>query len=261
MTIGELLDAATTLLRTRARLLLGVGLVVALVEQAVLFPLRQAADVTYLVFPHEERWGWYLLLLLVGFGTEMAGIAVLGAVTSSAGPRALLGASAPPRPVPVGRAALLAPAIGLLAIVAGATVLAGPVVFLLVGLAMPALVIDRLGAGRALLRSVSLSSRRALRAGWIRLLGYLSWLFIRLATGVAGWAALGLFLDTGTAERDHLATGVAWLMVNTLAYPTLACLDTVLHLDLRMRTEGLDLSLRRALSRRVSCDTALAVPR
>ncbi|MEU8263754.1 hypothetical protein AB0C02_24400 [Micromonospora sp. NPDC048999] len=261
MTVGELLDAATTLLRTRVRLLLGVGFLVALLEQVVLFPLRQAADVTYLVFPHEDRWGWYALLLLVGFGTEMAGIAVLGAFTSGAGPRALLGAAAPARPVPVGRAALLALTIGLFATVAGATVVAGPVVFLLLGLVMPALVIDRLGPGRALLRSMSLSVRRVLRAGWIRLLGYLSWLFIRLATGIAGWAALGLFLDTGTAERDHLATGAAWLLVNTLAYPTLACLDTVLHLDLRMRTEGLDLGLRRALSRRVSCDAALAVPR
>ncbi len=56
-------------------------------------------------------------------------------------------------------------------------------------------------------------------------------------------------------------TGLAWLMVNTLAYPALACLDAVLWLDIRMRTEGLDLSLRRSLSRRVSGDPALTVPR
>ncbi|MFC7547946.1 hypothetical protein [Plantactinospora sp. GCM10030261] len=261
MTVGELLDAATTLLRTRVRLLLGVGFLLALAEQAVLFPLRQLADVTYLVFPGEDRWGWYAILLLVGFGTETFGIAALGAVTASAAPRALLGTAAPARPVPVPKALLVVLTLTVLSLLAGATVVAGPAVFLLLGLAMPALVVDRLGPGAALVRSVRLSTRRGLRAGWIRLLGYVSWLFIRLATGVAGWVALDLLLDTGTAAGDHLAIGIAWLLVNTLAYPTLACLDAVLHLDLRMRTEGLDLGLRRALSRRVSCDNALAVPR
>ncbi len=261
MTVGELLDAATTLLRTRAPLLIGLGFLLALFEQAVLFPLRHLADVVDLVFPGEDRWGWYAILLIVGFGTEMFSIAVLGAYTSSAAPRALLGAAAPRRPVPLGGAAVVAVTVGLLGTAAAASVLVGPLAYLLLGLAMPALVIDRLKPGPALLRSLALSTRRGLRAGWIRLLGYTSWLFIRLATGIAGWVALGLVIDTGTAERDHLVVGLAWLMVNTIAYPALACLDTVLHLDLRMRTEGLDLTLRRALSRRVSCDEALAVPR
>ncbi|HEY0697635.1 MAG TPA: hypothetical protein VGD43_07475 [Micromonospora sp.] len=261
MTVGELLDAATTLLRTRARLLLGVGFLLALLEQAVLFPLRQLADVTYLVFPGEDRWGWFAVLLLAGFGTEAFSVALLGAYASSAAPRALLGPAAPRRPVPVVGALLTALAVGLIAVLAGATVLALPVAFLLLGLTMPALVVDRLTPGRALLRSLALSGRRGLRAGWIRLIGWLSWLFIRLATGIGGVAALSLLLDTGTAKGDHLVVGLAWLAVNSVAYPALACLDTVLHLDLRMRTEGLDLSLRRALTRRVSAESALAVPR
>lgn len=34
--------------------------------------------------------------------------------------------------------------------------------------------------------------------------------------------------------------------MNTVAYPALACLDAVIHLDNRMRTEGLDIRLARS---------------
>lgn len=261
MTVGELLDAATTLLRTRAALLLGCGFLVALLEQVLLFWLRQTADIVFVVWPNEHRLDWYVVLLVTGFVTELVGIAVLGALAASAAPRALLGPSAPARPVPVWSAVTLTVLIGVVAAVGAISVFGGPVVYLLLGLAMPALVIDRVGPGRALLRSVRLSTRQVMRAAWVRLLGYVSWLLIRLATGTACWALLDRFVDTGTARGDHLVTGLAWLVVNSLAYPTLACLDVVLHLDLRMRTEGLDLTLRRSLSRRVSCERALAVPR
>jgi hypothetical protein len=73
--------------------------------------------------------------------------------------------------------------------------------------------------------------------------------------------ALRQVVDTGTAWRDHLVTGLAWLMVNSVAYPVLACLDTVLHVETRMRSEGLDIALQRAVRRGVSADAALAVPR
>ena len=33
--------------------------------------------------------------------------------------------------------------------------------------------------------------------------------------------------------------------MNSVAYPALACLDAVTHLDTRMRTEGLDIQLAR----------------
>ena len=52
-----------------------------------------------------------------------------------------------------------------------------------------------------------------------------------------------------------------WLVVNALAYPVLGCLDVVNHLETRMRTEGLDIALRRSLRRGVATDAALAVPR
>jgi hypothetical protein len=260
MTTGELLDAATALLRTRARTLLGLGFLFALVEQAILFPLRQLADVANAVFPSEHHWGWYWVLITAGFATEVLCIAVLAAVSSAAAPTAMLGAAAPARPVRVVGVGVLAVVVALICGSAAGTIVGWPVGYLLLGLAMPALVIDQLGPGRALLRSVRLATRSGMRAGWIRLLGYLAWLLIRLATGIGGWFALKLLIDTGTAWRDHLVTGLAWLMVNSIAYPVLACLDTVLHLETRMRTEGLDITLRRALRRNVSADAALAVP-
>ena len=55
LTTGELLDAAVALLRTRAGLLLGAGFLAALAEQAVLFPLRRAADVDASYLPGDDR--------------------------------------------------------------------------------------------------------------------------------------------------------------------------------------------------------------
>lgn len=261
LTTGELLDAAAALLRTRTPVLIGAGFVVALLEQSVLFPLRQLADVANAVFPHEDRWGWYLVLLVVGFTTEAWCIAVLGALSSAAAPAALLGRAAPARRIRWGSIAGVSVAVAAICGLAAASVVAWPFAYLLLGLAMPAVVIDRLGPGAALVRSVRLSSRFGMRAGWIRLLGYVSWLFIRLSTGIGGWIALQLLIDADTAVRDHLVTGLAWLMVNSVAYPVLACLDTVLHIETRMRTEGLDITLQRALRRGVSTEAALAVPR
>lgn len=260
LTTGELLDAATAVLRTRAPLLLGVGFLLALLEQAILFPLRQLADVVNAIFPNENHWGWYWVLFVVGFATEALCIAVLGGLSSAAAPKAMLGAAAPARPVRAGSAAVVAVVVAMICGLAAGVIVAWPFAYMLLGLAMPAVVIDRLGPGRALLRSLQLTSRSGMRAGWIRLLGYTAWLLIRLATGLGGWFALRLLIDTGAAWRDHLVTGLAWLMVNSIAYPVLACLDTVLHVETRMRTEGLDIALRRALRRGVSTETALAVP-
>lgn len=261
MTTGELLDAATALLGTRAPLLLSAGFLFALVEQAILFPLRWQADMVAAIFPNENRLGWFALLLIVGFMTEALCVTALGALSSSIAPRALLGAAAPARPVPVLAVGVTALVVAVICGLAVVIVLPWLFAFMLLGLVAPALVIDRVGPFQALGRSIRLATRYGIRAGWIRLLGYTSWLFIRLATGFGGWYVLSLVIDTETVWGDNLATGLAWLAVNSVAYPVLGCLDTMLHLETRMRTEGLDISLRRAQSRGVSMDAALAVPR
>jgi hypothetical protein len=263
MTTGELLDAAVALLRTRALALLGWGFVVALVEQLILFALRGWADVAFVVFPSddEDGFGRFWTLITVGFATEALCIGLLGIVASAAAPRALLGTAAPAARSRAVQGVIAAILVALVCGICAAAVLPWPLAYGLLGLAVPAVVIDRRGPFGALLRSLRLAGRGGLRIAWIRLLGYLTWLLIRIAIGLGGLALLTEFAAMNSAFIDHLFTGIAWLAVNCIAYPVLACLDATLHLDARMRTEGLDITLGRALKRGVSTEAALAVPR
>jgi hypothetical protein len=261
LTTGELLDAAIALLRTRVWRLALLGVAVALAEQAVLFPLRRAADVNMSYLPADDRLGQFWLLVLVGFATEPVCIGLLGGVAAAAAPGALLGPSAP-RPTRSRVVAVIVTAL----LVGTACGLAGPVlcwpfVYGLLGLAVPAVVIDGLGPLRGLVRSLRLAGRTGMRAAWIRLLAYGAWWVIRLALGLGGTALIGLAYASPSTTVDNVIMGAVWLVVNALAYPVLACLDACLHLETRMRTEGLDIALRRALHRGVATDLALAVPR
>ena len=124
----------------------------------------------------------------------------------------------------------------------------------LLGLVAPAVVIDGLGPARALRRSVWLAARNGMRAALIRVLGYASWpgpgrphgrgdhphrAGVRVAIGHCGQHHPGRVLARG--ERDGL--------------PDARVPGPALHLDVRMRTEGLDIALRRSLHRGV--DTAV----
>jgi hypothetical protein len=134
-------------------------------------------------------------------------------------------------------------------------------VYACLGLAVPAAVIDRLGPWRALGRSTSLVLRSGMRPGMIRILGYFGWLLFRLALGIGGIAAIGFVPGLETVAEHPLLPSVAWLLVNAVAYPTLACLDAVLHLEARMRVEGLDLTLGRALRHGGSIEHVLVYSR
>lgn len=263
MTVGELLDAALVLLRTRARVLLGVGLGLAAVEQAVLFVLRRAAHLGQSYIPRDGYVFEWLLVVVTGFAAETAIITVLGGLAAAAALPALLG-----RPVPRPRRPGLpvAAVVATVALVAGLAcglgalaVLPWLLCYLLFGLAAPVAVVDRTGPGRALLRSAALVARSGFRPGFIRLFGYLGWLFFRLALSLGTLAVLDL-VPADTAAWRTLAPVLAWLVVNALAYPVLGCLDAVLHLEARMRAEGLDIALTRALQRNESIERALAVP-
>lgn len=252
LTVGELLDAAVMLLRAHSRALLPVAAVLAAVEQVLLIPLRRAAEAeppAYL--PDADLLGVFWVLLAAGAATEATVIALLGGLTARAGSAAVLGHRLPvrrlldPRGGRFGTVALVAGVVGGAMFVAA---LAGPAWFIgyaLLGLAVPAVVLDRLGPGRALVRGAALASRAGLRAGAVRVLGYLAWLAIRVALGLGAVAALDA-LSLDRPEWTGLMSALAWLLINTIAYPTLACLDAVLHLETRMRTEGLDILLSRA---------------
>jgi hypothetical protein len=122
-------------------------------------------------------------------------------------------------------------------------------VYGLFGLGAPALVIDRSGNPfSALARSARLASRAGLRACWIRLAAYLTWFAIRFALGT-GWIAM-IFAVTGSSpHRLFWAVPIAWALANTVAYAALACVDAVLLVETRIRTEGLDIAIGRARSR------------
>jgi hypothetical protein len=281
LTTGELLDAAVVVLRTRTGHLIWLGFILAAAEQALLFPLRRLAEVDSSFLPGEDRLAAFGVLVMVGFATEAFCIAVLGGTAATEAPRALLGPGTPPRPLrpvalaiaAVAAAALCAvPAVGFLVFplplqVAGLmlatliVVVVWPFPYGLAGLAGPAVVVDQLNPMRAIARSFRLAGRGAMRTAWIRVLGYTVWLLVRLGLGIATMAVVQVVYSSPSPTVDNLIMGGAWLIVNALAYPVLGCLDVALHLEARMRSEGLDIALRRTFARGVSADTALAVPR
>ncbi|MEV1332887.1 hypothetical protein AB0J20_25320 [Micromonospora costi] len=255
LTVGELLDSAVLLLREQAVVLVPIGAALAVGEQLLLAPLRVAAHVEPPIWWYAEgQLAAYWLLLAVGAATEGLIIALLGNPAARAARAALLGRTARAGEL-LRPAGARWPATLLLALVAGAVMftaaLCGPawfVGFALLGAAVPALVVDGTSLPRVLPRAVALAARGGLRAGLVRLLGYVGWWILRvgLATGlIFGLSGLDL-VPAGWAVPVAM---VSWAAVNTVAYPALACLDAVLHLETRMRTEGLDIRLARARPR------------
>jgi hypothetical protein len=113
-----------------------------------------------------------------------------------------------------------------------------------------------------------LVSRSGWRPGRIRLLGYLAWWAIRLALGAGTWSLVAAILGNYYPRLGEAVPGwawpaamITWTLVNSVAYAALGCLDAVLHLETRMRVEGLDLALSRAMRTERPTDPALAVPR
>ncbi|MET7748796.1 hypothetical protein [Micromonospora sp. NPDC005367] len=252
LTVGELLDSAVLLLREQARVLVPIAFVLAAAEQfLVLQPLRLAAGtVPPIWWLSDGSFAAYWVLLTTGATAEAMIIALLGNPAARAGAAALLGRTARPGEV-LRRAGGRWGATVLFALVVGGLMgvaaFCGPVWFVgaaLLGAVAPALVVDRVSLPRVLPRATELATRSGMRAGMIRLLGYTGWWILRvgLASGVIlGLSQLGL-VDSRWALPVAL---LVWAAVNSIAYPALACLDAVLHLETRIRTEGLDILLAR----------------
>jgi hypothetical protein len=131
----------------------------------------------------------------------------------------------------------------------------------LTGPAAPALVIDRSGNPfSALSRAARLAAATGLRGCWIRLVAYLSWFAIRIAFGV-GWIAILTSLTGAGPQSWYWAVPAAFALADTAAYATLACVDAVLLVETRIRTEGLDIALSRAASRGDDAAAVLGQPR
>ncbi|MBF9127675.1 hypothetical protein I0C86_01485 [Plantactinospora sp. S1510] len=254
LTIGELIDSAVLLLRDHARVLVPVALLLTVLEQLLLYPPRLAAGVEppgYL--PDINGLTPYWFLLAVGAATETVIIALLGNLSARAAGTVLLEPAGPVRPMrllhPKGArfavTALVALLAGGIMFVAALAMPAWLIGFALLGAVVPAITLDRVGPFRALVRSGALALRSVGRAGGVRLLGYLVWWIVRvgLAVGiVSGLGSVGL-LDPDWKVPASLAV---WAAVNSVAYPAIACLDAVIYLETRIRTEGLDIVITRA---------------
>jgi hypothetical protein len=270
LTFGELLDAAVALLRTRAWPLVGVGVLLAVIEQALLFPLRSFADQDISMLPATGRLNQFAALMIGGFTTEAMVISTLAALAAGQAGPALLGRFAPMRrPLRRGSIAVVVVAVGIVAaitttpfllleplqvlgfFVAGiCTLAAWPLPYGLIGLAAPAVVVEHRGPGSALVRSLRLAGRAGMRAAFIRVLGWSSWTVARLALILATRALVSLIWgDLPSSTWDRVLLAAAALVVNAVAYPVLGCLDVVLLLEGRMRSEGLDIALRWAMRR------------
>lgn len=244
LTVGELLDASIGLLRRCGWPILLLGLLLAAGQQGVAVVLSALLDGD--TQPIGE-WLW----LSGWLGMEAAIIAVLGAPAAVAAAASLLGEPVERRrllaaPGPRWAGTLAAAAVtGVLALF-GALACGLPwlVVYGLTGLVVPVIVIDRANPRGAAERPVQLVLRGGARPAGVRLLAYLAWLAIRLPVGLVGAYLLGQLGVTGGAAL--LLAALPWVAVDAVAYPALACLDACLHVENRMRVEGLDIMLGRA---------------
>ncbi|MEV6928852.1 hypothetical protein AB0M46_30785 [Dactylosporangium sp. NPDC051485] len=226
-------------------------MVLAVGEQALLYPLRGWADMNLPWFaPHPSKAGESWLAFCFGMSTEGMILTLLGGLAGAAAGPGLLGVAARPRDLlrqvlrralPLLVVALVTAA--LILVTSLVLMLPWPLVFGLLGLASPALVVDRTGPFAAVGRSFRLAGRN-LRGAGIRLGGYFSWALIRIVLGLGGSYALELWLDHGQAAYT-LAMIAIWAVVDAVAYASLACIDAVLYLEVRMRVEGLDVAIGR----------------
>ncbi|HZE39587.1 MAG TPA: hypothetical protein VE172_12325 [Stackebrandtia sp.] len=262
LTIGELLDAAAALLRSRWRSLLVMSFTLALVEQVIMTTLReltidevkpkyvgQIFDNGYLV------WLW----IVVGMTTEIMIITLLSGPAARTAVAAVRGED--PSKLPFltlnsrqwGYTVLYTVLLGVAgAIAAAMCVIPWFAVFAIFGLSVPALIADGLSPGRALWRSPKLLLRSSGRTAGVQLLAYFSWLLIRLVlTCAAGYIVLSGVIDFSTILFDYflIVLGLCYLAINTAGYAMLACVEAVLHIETRVRSEGLDIAVTRMRAR------------
>ncbi len=280
LTAGELLDGAIALVRVQLRRLVLLAVLVATIEQALLFPLRRLSDQDLSLGPATGRLAEFAWLIVASFATEAAAIAVLGGIAARQASQALLGQAAPGRlpgrPVSVAVVALLTAAAAALTagafplvlarwevagfFVAGAvTVVVWPLPFGLLGMAAVAAVAEGRGAASALGRAIRLAGRYGMRAVWIRILGYLNWGVVRVALFLALSELLDALPSSPSSTVDNVLTAAIAIVINSFAYPALACLDVMLLIEARMRSEGLDIALRRDLRSGLASGASLRV--
>ena len=232
MTLADLLDGAFRVIRTRPRTVFGMA-------AAILFPLALVSAVL-----RDELHGWTATLSAAAVGSIapwLLGGALAALMTAWYAGREM---GAREALVAAGRRfwPLLGADLLLLPIKAVAIVLCViPIVFVspLFVLSAPAIVVEQLGPVAGPKRSVSLVSRRY---GWVLL-------DLLVAAVAIGAPAAGLNLLAESMAKT-LADPLRWMVEGTLVAAIGLIFETailsfavLIYLDLRVRTEGLDLEL------------------
>lgn len=199
------------------------GLLIHAVSQSVIGRRTSLAQVWVAVRPQILR----LLVLSVIVAVLVAGVIVLGAV--------VFALSLPSESAGV----ILLGVLAMLAIMLGGTA----AVLTFTVLATPALILERAGIGTALRRGFELAKR----AFW-RVLGI--YLLTTILAAILGFAVSWPFDQVANIfEGGPVAFGLTILggvVANWLTTPVLAAVVALLYIDMRIRTEGLDVELARA---------------
>ncbi|HVW40864.1 MAG TPA: hypothetical protein VHC18_05900 [Amycolatopsis sp.] len=271
LSVGEILDGAVTTMRRHPALVFGIAALVAVISAALTllanyFLLR---DLPTLTVPgpaasQQEQLDYLSSVLgqtssavgvtlvitvltrtfLSGFMTVVVGKAVLGSPVSLGQAMSELR----PRLLP-----LLGLTIVYTIIVAVASfffVIPGIWLYVLFGLAAPALVLERGGIGESLRRS-----RLLVRGAWWRVFGVL--LLTAIAAGIISviiQIPFNLQFGVGSVDSTELASAsmgaqllaaLGQVIAQTIVAPFAAGATALLYIDQRMRREGMDIQLAR----------------
>jgi MFS family permease len=275
LAVGELIGGAFEAIRRNARLVLGLAAVAA-VFQSVLAVIVQHATTAQVSRVIDDRnranpqVHWDQLGKLVG-GTVgsslLAGIfaAVLTGMVIVVVTEDVVGRRADLRLVWSKVRSRLWRLIALSLLVAVLSGL-GIVLFVVPGVwlwgiwavAVPALIVENRGVGKALGRSRSLVGGLFWRVWGIRALGFaitlvaggaVGAIFTAIAVGVTGSHPAGMFATDATGSLSLtflIITGFGSALATTFTGPLLAAVDSLLYVDLRMRKEQLAVELQQA---------------
>ena len=269
--VGELLDGALTAVRTNWRVMLGVAAVVSaisgLLQLAFNLAIGEQSVQTFNTSTTTSSSSTYFSAnanatgaSLVGAVIQWAGIVLIGGIAAVVVSRSVLGQ----RTTYSQAWAQVGPQLLKLL---GVTVLVGLVVILglflcvlpgiyfavVLSLATPVLVLERSGITQAMGRSRALIKGAWWRTFGIALLGYLIVVLITAAVTIplliVGVGSSGVFsgnVDSGSFVTIEIFSTIASIIAGTITYPFVSALITLVYVDRRMRTEGLDIELMRA---------------
>ncbi len=271
MTIGELLDSAAGLLRSRWQVLLGMSFALAFAEQIAMTTLRIFTIDAILPKYHGQilgdgplTWIW----IVIALGSELFIITLLSAVATRTAAESVVGndpTALPPATLTAREWRNAAPAALVIAVLGGLAALAcflpWIAVFALFGLVVPALVVERSEPLRAFGRSMRFFKYSFGRTAYVRVLSYATWLLVRGAITLGAIVLVqSNIVDFSSFLFDNflILLGVAYLVVNSVAYAMMACVDAAIYFEARVRYEGLDVAVARMRAR--NAPISLAAP-